>query len=162
MDLLRHQRVHRTVEHTGLIRRPFDDVVEIIERQTPRLLQEGTKAADREARDLEPNLHGVPGFDADERLHIVIQSTGVDLAAHAWIEFTWEANRDKRLFANVDCRLDFHPLVRTGARATTEVRLHAEYDPPPGHRHSPEAVMFGRRVVRAGLMRLVDAIVRFL
>ena len=57
MDLLRHQRVHRTVEHTGLIRRPFDDVVEIIERQTPRLLQEGTKAADREARDLEPNLH---------------------------------------------------------------------------------------------------------
>lgn len=161
MDLLRHQRVHRTVEHTGIIRRPFDDVVEIVERMAPRMLQEGTRAADREARLLEPELHGITAFDPRERLEIVVEDRGSHAATHAWVEFSWEANREKRLLANVDCRLDFHPLVRSGPRAKTELRLRAEYDPPPGHRHSPEAVMFGRRVVRAGLLRLVQEVTRF-
>lgn len=161
-DLMRHQRVHRTVEHTGIIRRPFDDVVEIVERMAPRILSAGTKAADREARLLEPELHGIPAFDPQERLRVVIQGGGSHAATHVWLEFTWEANRDKRLLANVDCRLDFHPLLRSGPRAKTELRLRAEYDPPQGHRHSPETVMFGRRVVRVGLLRLVQEVTGFI
>lgn len=161
MDLMRHQRVHRTVDHTGLIRRPFVDVVDTVERAAPRMLQEGTRAADRETRGLEPSSHGIPTFDPNEKLQIVVHDRGAEPADHVWVEFSWNANRDKRLLANVSCRLDFHPIVRSGPRAKTEVRLRAEYDPPPGHRNSPETVLFGRRAVRAGLLRLIQEVVRF-
>lgn len=162
MDLLRHERVHRTVDHTGIIRRPFDDVVDIVERMAPRLLEEGTRAADTESRMLEPDRHGITDFDPQEELQVVVIDAGTHAASHVWLEFSWQANRHKRLLANVNCRLDFHPLVSGGPRAKTELRLRAEYDPPPGHRYSPEAVMFGRRAVRAGLLRLVQEITRFI
>ena len=43
--LLRHQRVHRTIELTAFVDRDFPDVVEIVERHASQMLEEATMAA---------------------------------------------------------------------------------------------------------------------
>lgn len=154
----RPPRPHRTIEHDAIVHRPFVDVLEIVERQCPRLLHEGTVAADAAACALVPRLGALDHFDPDEKLVVVIlDDTSSSSARHCSVEFVWKADRDARLLAGVRCRLDFHP---SGSRTT--VRLRAEYDPPRRHRGSPEQILLGRRVVRGALDSLLDEVVRFL
>ena len=163
MELLRHQRVHRTIELTALVRRGFDDVVEIVERRGQRMLADATDAAGHFVGDLVQHAdRPLDGFDSSEPLTVVVADAATASAQHVWIEFTWDADRDKRLLANVRARLDFHPIVPSGRRSTTEVRLRAEYEPPASARHAPEAILFRRRLVRAALVDLLGRVTRFL
>ncbi|MDW3220418.1 MAG: hypothetical protein R8F63_17550 [Acidimicrobiales bacterium] len=162
MPSRRPPRIHRTIEHEATIHRRFADVLEIVERHCPQMLHVGTVAADRAACVLAPEFGALEHFDPDEKLVVVILDDASAMSArHCAVEFVWQADRDARLLANVSCRLDFRALDSGGQRATTEVRLHAEYDPPQRHRGSSDKILLGRRVVRAALDSLLDEIVRF-
>lgn len=159
----RSGRVHRTVEHAAQVRRSFDDVAEIVERHAVLVLRAGTEAAGvRSAHLISGSSEPSGEFDPQEPLTVVIDGAGTDRADHRWLEWHWTADREKRLLANVHARLDFQPAAGAGRRRTTELRLRADYDPAPGWRHSPDSILFGRRVVRAALQRMVEQVVVFL
>jgi hypothetical protein len=156
-------RVHRTVEHTAHVRRSFDDVAEIVERHAVLVLRAGTEAAGvRSALLVADSSEPSGDFDPHEPLAVVIEGAGSDRHDHRFLEWRWTADREKRLLANVHARLDFQPVIGADRKRTTELRLRADYDPAPGWRHSPDTVLFGRRVVRAALDRMVEQMVVFL
>lgn len=151
---------HRTIEHTAFVRRAYDDVCLILERHGDEVLSAATTAASQRSTALvaasEQEIHG---YDPSEALLIETVSLARDHPNHAWLDFSWDANPTKRLLANVDTRLDIGPLIRSGPSQTTELTLRARYEPTAGSRRSPEAALFGRRVVKAALHRLLDSIV---
>lgn len=152
--------MHRTVEHTAFVHRNYDDVCRILERHAEPVFATATAAASRRSTALvAAGDQDLPGFDSSESLLVQIAPLAKDHAHHAWIEFRWEANPRKRLLANVDVRIDIRPLVKRGPSATTELTLRAHYVPDPGTRHSPETALFGRRIVKAALLRLLESFV---
>lgn len=153
----------RPIEHTAFARRSFAGVCHILERNAATMLEEATAAASRDTARLVRNAdEELPHFDSTEKLTVIVGAPERDGDRHAWVEFTWSANRRKRLLANVDARLDIRPLVRRGPTATTELTLRGRYEPAPDTRHAPETVLFGRRVVKAALHRLLGEIVTYI
>lgn len=160
----RYQRVHRTIDQTAVVARSFVDVADIVERHRAAMLEQASAAASSRSKVLMADADvAIDGFDPHERLTVAVLAPPTRSAQQVTVEFGWSGDRERRLLANAQVRLDFHPLTSRGRRrGTTEVRMRAEYDPPAGARYSPEAILFGRRVVRAALLVLLDEIVRFL
>lgn len=151
--------MHRAIEHTAFARRSFDDVCLILERHEDEIFGSATAAASqRSATLVEAADQEIAGFDSGEALAIRLTPLVHD-KNRASIEFSWDANPTKRLLANVDARLDIRPLVRNAPSASTEITLRARYEPSAVGRRSPEAALFGRRVVKAALHRLLASII---
>jgi len=146
--------MERLIEHTAFTRRSFADVCHILEHDAMGLLAHATSAASRRvAAVIDNSDEHLPGFDSSERLSVKPSDLVRDHDRHAWIEFTWQANPRKRPLANVEARLDIRPLIAGGPAASTELTLWARYDPPKGPKR--DSVLFGRRVVKAALHRLL-------
>ena len=149
--------MERLIEHTAFVRRSFADVCHILERDALRVLIRATGAASHRATSVIDHAdEELPGFDSSEQLCVAAEELERDHDRHAWIEFTWEANPRKRLLANVEARLDIRPLIESGPAASTELTLWARYDPAEGARRSRDTMLFGRRVVKAALHRLLE------
>ena len=154
--------MHRNIEHSAFVRRSFADICHILERDADTMLETATAAtSDRTAELVSAAGETLPHFDPTEQLAVIVDEADHSGEHRAWIDFTWHADRRKRLLANVDAHLDIRPLVRARP-PTTELTLQAHYDPAPGARHSPETVLFGRRIVNAALHRLLTEIVTYL
>lgn len=151
--------MQRVIEHTAFAHRSFDDVCRILERHVDDVFSTATAAASqRSATLIDAADQQVPGFDSAESLQIRLTPLVRD-KNHASIEFSWDANPTKRLLANVDARLDIRPLVKHGPAASTEIVLRAHYEPSAAGRRTPEVALFGRRVVKAALHRLLASII---
>lgn len=153
----------RLIEHSAFVRRSFADVCHILERDASAVLSRATVAASHRATTVVRNAgQELPGFDASEQLTIRPGELTRDHDRHAWIEFTWKANPRKRLLASVEARLDIRPLISGGPAASTELTLWARYSPHAGARRSRESTLFGRRVVKVALHRLLEDITEHL
>ncbi|MFT5203717.1 MAG: hypothetical protein ACI9C1_003118 [Candidatus Aldehydirespiratoraceae bacterium] len=151
--------MRRLIEHAAFAHRSYGDVCHIFFHHGGAVLGKATNAASlRSVRLVEAGDQTIPGFDSAEALDLKLGPITQD-KNHASMEFSWDANETKRLLANVYGRLDLRPLVKMGPSAMTEIVLRAEYTPSAVSRRSPEAVLFGRRVVKAALHRFLDDVV---
>jgi len=149
--------MERLIEHSASVRRSFADVCHIFERDAASLLSRATLAASNRATTvIRHSEQELPGFDSSEQLTVQPGELTRNHDRHAWIEFTWQANPRKRLLASVEAHLDIRPLVSGGPAASTELTLWARYTPYAGSGRSRESTLFGRRVVKAALHRLLE------
>ena len=127
----------RTIEHTAFVHRTFADVCRILSRHPDEIFGIAATAAWRRSTDLvEGAERELAGFDSLEAVRVQLAPFVHD-ELFGSLELTFEADRAKRLLANVEARIDVRPLVRKGPAATTEINLRAQYLAHPGHRHSP-------------------------
>jgi hypothetical protein len=149
--------MERMIEHSAFVRRSFADVCHIFERDATAILARATVAASHRATTVVSQAdQELPGFDSSEELTIQPGELIRDHDRHAWIEFRWQANPRKRLLASVEARLDIRPLIAGGPAASTELTLWARYTPRASQRRSRESALFGRRVVKVALHRLLE------
>lgn len=149
--------MRHTIQHTITVRRSFDDICHILSRHGSEVLTRATEVAARRSRSLAVDgPRELPLFDAAEHVRVQIEPLVQSGPHQASLQFTWDAHAEKRLLPNVDARIDLHPMVHRGPHASTTLRLHATYAPAPGARRTPDAMVFGKRVVKSALHRLVD------
>ena len=149
----------RKIEHTAFARRSYGDIAWLLDRHFDEIIEYVASAAvDRSAAIHAASETPIPGFDEGHPIDLTTGPLVLD-DHHATVRFSWEGNATKRLLVNADVRLDIRPLIARGPGATTEITLRADYIPPTAHRRSPEAVLFGRRLVKAALKELLDVLV---
>jgi hypothetical protein len=153
------------VNHYGYVKRPFQEVRDILHRDPRKVLQQATHAGATHAQDIYTELRfgdGVRmGVDVSVSVARIRDGQPVEGQPNldaTFLDLTWEAASAPALFPLMHATLSAWPVVSTD----TQLVIEGHYDPPLGFIGAAVDAALGHRVAQATVHRFLEDVINYL